>query len=202
MTHDPAKPGDDEIIRRILDGRVDDFETLLLRYSPLVWTIVKRHVPAQEVEDVSQEAFVRAFQSLSTYRGRGGGFKPWLSAIAVRTCYDFWRNSYRSREVPISAITEEHLKWLETVFSEESKQALLEKGAVDEAREVLDWALAKLSPEDRMVIELIYLEGLTGKEAAQLLGWSLANVKVRSFRARKKLESNLKMLMKRPGEAR
>jgi RNA polymerase sigma-70 factor (ECF subfamily) len=201
MSRDPDKPGDDEIINRILDGRVDDFETLLLKYGPLVQTIVKRHVPPGEVEDTAQEAFIRAYQSLPTYRGRGGGFKPWLSAVAVRTCYDYWRNSYRSRETPLSAITEEHLKWLETVLVAESRQALLEKGALDEARELLDWALARLSAEDRMVIELVYLEGLSGKEAAELLGWSLANVKVRSFRARKKLESILKRLMKRPGEA-
>ena len=202
MSRDPVKPGDDEIISRILDGNVDDFETLIFRYGALVQTIVKRHVPIQDIEDTAQDAFIRAFQSLPSYQGRGGGFKSWLSSIAVRTCYDFWRNAYRSREVPISSITGEHVKWLETIFSEESRQTLLEKGALDEARELLEWALGKMSAEDRMVIELVYLEGLSGKEAAQLLGWSLANVKVRSFRARKKLESNLKRLMKRPGEAR
>jgi RNA polymerase sigma-70 factor (ECF subfamily) len=56
---------------------------------------------------------------------------------------------------------------------------------------VLKYALNKLSPEDRMVIELVYLEGLSGKEAAELLGWSLANVKVRLFRSRKKLQKLL-----------
>jgi RNA polymerase sigma-70 factor (ECF subfamily) len=61
---------------------------------------------------------------------------------------------------------------------------------------LLDWALAKLSPEDRMVIELVYLEELSVKEAADLLGWSAANVKVRSFRSRKKLHSLISGLIK------
>ena len=77
------------------------------------------------------------------------------------------------------------------MISEQAEQALYEKGLQDEARELLDWVLGRLSAEDRMVLELVYLEGLTGKEAADLLGWSVANVKVRSFRSRKKLEKIL-----------
>ncbi len=60
-------------------------------------------------------------------------------------------------------------------------------------QEVLEWALGKLSAEDRMVLELVYLEGLSCKEAAKQLGWTLANVKVRSFRSRNKLK---KLLLK------
>jgi len=59
--------------------------------------------------------------------------------------------------------------------------------------------LAKLRAEDRMVIELVYFEGLSVKEAAKLLGWSVANVKIRSFRARKKLEKTLKIMVSRQG---
>ena len=75
----------------------------------------------------------------------------------------------------------------------DGSQSFYKDGEQQEAREVLDWALNKLSAEDRMVIELVYLEGLSGKEAAELLGWSVTNVKVRSFRSRKKLQ---KLLMK------
>ena len=60
----------------------------------------------------------------------------------------------------------------------------------------MEWALGKLKPGERMVLELVYLEGLSGKEAADLLGWSVANVKVRSFRSRKKLEKLISEAMK------
>jgi RNA polymerase sigma-70 factor (ECF subfamily) len=70
-----------------------------------------------------------------------------------------------------------------------------ENGATDgnkaannvEDQELLAWALGQLTPKDRMAITLIHLEGRSVKEAADLLGWSPANVKVRIFRARRKL---------------
>ena len=64
-------------------------------------------------------------------------------------------------------------------------------GAQNEARELLDRALEKLAPADRMVLELVYLEGLALKEVAALTGWSLANVKVRAFRSRTRLKNIL-----------
>jgi RNA polymerase sigma-70 factor (ECF subfamily) len=87
----------------------------------------------------------------------------------------------------MSSFTEEHQVWLEEALSDESSQSYHERGLQKEAREILDWALDRLSAEDRMVLELVYLEGHSVKEAARLLGWSTANVKVRSFRSRKKL---------------
>jgi RNA polymerase sigma-70 factor (ECF subfamily) len=127
---------------------------------------------------------------LPSFKGESG-FRQWLSSIAVRTRYDFWRKTYRSREVPMSVLTEKHQNWLEEVITEQSEQAINEKGSQNEARELLDWALRRLSAEDRMVMELVYLEGLSGKEAADFLGWSVSNVKVRCFRSRKKLEKIL-----------
>jgi RNA polymerase sigma-70 factor, ECF subfamily len=190
MQNDPIKSSDTEIVRRILKGDVNAFESLLIRYKDTVLNIVKKHVPYNDVEETIQNVFLRAYQSLPSFRGESG-FRQWLSSIAVRTCYDFWRKTYRSREVPMSVLTEKHQKWLEDVIAEQSEQSINEKGSQNEARELLDWALGRLSAEDRMVMELVYLEGLSGKEAADLLGWSISNVKVRCFRSRKKLEKIL-----------
>jgi RNA polymerase sigma-70 factor (ECF subfamily) len=185
------QPGDDAVVAQVLEGRTDAFETLVLRYEGYVFGLVKKHVPPADVEDTAQEAFIRAYKSLSTYRGRGGGFKSWLASITVRTCYDYWRRAYRSKERPVSYLTENSEKWLESVLAESSVTALEERGAADEARELLEAGLARLSAEDRMVLDLVYLEEHSGKEAAELLGWSTANVKVRCFRARRKLEAFL-----------
>ena len=190
MQNDPIQSSDTEIVRRVLNGDSNAFEPLLIRYKDTVLKIVKKHVPYNDVEETIQNVFLRAFQSLPSFKGKSG-FRQWLSSIAVRTCYDFWRKTYRSREVPMSALTEKHQRWLEQVIAGQSEQAVTEKGSQDEARELLDWALGRLSAEDRMVMELVYLEGLPGKEAASLLGWSVANVKVRCFRSRKKLEKIL-----------
>jgi len=91
----------------------------------------------------------------------------------------------------MTQLTEKHQEWLEEAVSGESEETRREADARKEAQDLLNWALAKMSPEDRMVLELIHLEGLSVKEVAELLGWSLANVKVRSFRARKKMEKLL-----------
>jgi len=195
MGKESLKPTDAEIVSQVLKGSVNAFESLLIRHKDLVLKIAKKHVPYDDVEETTQEVFVRIYQSLPTYKGKGD-FKQWVSSISVRTCYDYWRKAYRSREVPISSLTERHQGWLEQVISEESEHALEEKASQKEAREVLDWALGKLSAEDRTVLELVYLEGLSVKEAADALGWSVANVKVRSFRSRRKLKKLLQGLIK------
>ncbi|MBN2539035.1 MAG: RNA polymerase sigma factor [Deltaproteobacteria bacterium] len=190
MHNTPGKPSDNEIIHRIIDGDIDEFAQILTRYKDYVMGIVSRHVPYDQVEETAHDAFIRAYQSLPTFKQKSG-FRHWLSSITVRTCYDFWRQRYRSKEVPMSSLTEKHRQWLENVISDTSDRAFNERGSLKEAREVIDWALAKLSAEDRMVLELVYLEGLTVKEAAELLGWTTANVKVRSFRSRRKLQEIL-----------
>ena len=77
------------------------------------------------------------------------------------------------------------------MLSEYAGQNHEEMAQRKEAADLLEWALAHLSPEDRMVTELVHLEGLSGKEAAKMLGWTVANVKIRSFRARNRLRKLL-----------
>ena len=190
MRENHSKPSDDEIIRRILDGDVNAFEHLLVKYQDQILKIVRKHIPYGQVEETAQDVFVRAYQSLPAFKGKSG-FLQWLSVIAVRTCYDFWRKQYRARELAMSTLTEKHQDWLEKIISDQSSQLFNEQSSQKEAREVLNWALDRLSAEDRMVLELVYLEGLSGKEAAELLGWSVANVKIRSHRSRKKLRKLL-----------
>lgn len=187
---------DSDIINQVINGHINAFESLIKRYGDIVLRIVKKHIPYNEIEDVTQNAFLRIYQSLPMYKGTGD-FKNWLSSITVRTCYDYWRKAYRSREVPINFITKKHQKWLEDMVSDLPENQPDDKDNKKEAAELLEWALDRLSPEDRMVLELVYLEGHSGREVADLLGWSLSNVKVRSFRLKRKLKSILKAAYKK-----
>lgn len=195
MNDSDQRSSDDEIIQNVLKGNVDDFEGLVRRYQAHVINMVKRHVPERDVEETAQEAIVRAYRSLSSYRSKGRGFKAWLSTVTIRACYDYWRKTYRSKEVPLSSLSDDHKRWIEQVAAQESSQSMRAKAASDEARKVLDWGLSHLSAEDRMVLELVYFEELTGREAAELLGWTTTNVKVRAFRARRKLEKILQEII-------
>ncbi len=127
--------------------------------------------------------FIRAYQGLAGYLAKSG-FKQWLSGIAVRTCYDFMRKKYRTREIPLSELTDAHREWLENTISDKVYE---ESSRQDDALKVLEWAMSRISAADKMMLELVYFEGYTHKEAGILLGWSVANVKIRSYRAKKKL---------------
>jgi RNA polymerase sigma-70 factor (ECF subfamily) len=190
MDNDASTPGDAEIVRQVVAGDVNGFEYLLKKHQDHVLRILKKHLPYDQIEETAQDVFIRAYQSLPTFRG-DSSFKQWLSTIAVRGCHDFWRKHYKSRELPMSSLAERHQAWLEEAIASQASQSFHEKGLQKEAREILDWALDRLSAADRTVLELVYLEGYSVKETAALLGLSVANVKVRSFRCRQKLRKLL-----------
>lgn len=173
---------DREIIHRVLHGEIDLFAELITRHQRHVARIVSRHVPYERVPEVAHDVFVRAYASLSQFSGRVP-FEHWLSGIAVRTSYEFWRAS-RREELPVSALTTEHQQWMEHVLAAESDDRFREQARRREATELLDWGLSHLSAENRLVLTLVHLEGHSVREAAGLLGWSVANVKVRAHRAR------------------
>ena len=96
----------------------------------------------------------------------------------------------------MSSLTGQHQEWLEGALAEQSGGSPYEPNPGDEAREVLDWAMDLLSPAERMVLELVYLEGRSVKETAELLGLTSANVKVRLFRSRRKLQKSFAAIRK------
>jgi len=181
---------DAAIIHDILMGRVNSFELLLDRYQDHVSKIVRSHVPWDDAPEVAHETFVRAFQSLGGYRGIRP-FKHWLAKIAVRCCHDYWR-SYYQKERQVGGLPDDCQAWVDEVLSDRSPEEATERM---EARDLLQWALGQLSPDDRMVLTLTYLNEYSGTEAAELLGWSLPRVKIQSYRARRKLRAILTKIL-------
>ena len=188
-------PSDEEIIRRVLAGEVDLFVELITRYQQHVGRIVAGHVRRDMVEEVSHDVFVRAYTSLSTY-SRRTPFAHWLSRIALRSCYDAWRSMAARKELPLSSLGDEHQQWAERLLAAESHERFEELVRQQETTELLHRALAQLSPENRMVVTLVHLEGHSVREAAERLGWSVINVKVRAHRARQQLRQILEGLIK------
>jgi len=182
------------VIRQIVNGNVNAFELILNHYQGFVTNIVLKHVPQDRVHEVAHETFVQAYKSLKTFKAKKP-FSHWLSTIAVRSCYNFWREHYKHREEPLSSMSEDCQRWMDTALSKESYELFEEQAQKQEALGLLYWALDRLSPEDRTVLTLNYLEEYTIMETAELLGWSVPNVKVRSFRARKKLRAILSKVM-------
>jgi RNA polymerase sigma-70 factor, ECF subfamily len=174
-----------QTIERVLSGEVAAFEELVHTYKSHVFKIVAHMVSSQEVEEVAHEVFIRAYKDLAGYR-RKAPFQHWLTRIAQRTSYDYWRRQKRQRVIPVS---DHDLRALEAAASGLQQ---FEDAAIQRAKELLDWALESLDPEDRLAFSLLYLEDMSMQEVGKILGWSLAKVKIRSFRARRVLRSLLK----------
>lgn len=180
LTAAPDQISDEEVIERVIAGQTNAFELLIERHHRSVARIVWGKVPGQDAAEVAHLVFIRAFKSLPRYSPTAP-FAHWLSTLAVRTCYDFWRERYRRRETPMTAFDKARQRKLMGRASEE------EAGKRVENWDLLNRVLDYLSPADRMAVLLVHVEGRSTAEAAELLGWSTANVKVRCLRARRKL---------------
>lgn len=178
-----------ELIQRIRGGDRERFADLISCYESHVVRIVGRRVPADRVEEIAHDVFVRAYFGLAKFSS-DVPFDHWLAGIAVRTCYDFWRDRKRE-EVPVSTLTADHHRWIEQALAAQSDDEWRSQTGRQEATKVLEWALSHLSPENRAVLTLVHLDGRSVREAAQLLGWSVVTVKVRAHRARHALRKIL-----------
>jgi RNA polymerase sigma-70 factor (ECF subfamily) len=169
-----------ELIAAVLNGDSESFEPLVQKYSPRVFATARRYARRDsEVEDIVQEVWLKAFDKLKSFRGEAP-FEHWLMRMTVRTCYDFLRAHQRNRESAFSEISEPEEDWLER-FVADPGSASEDSAAV---KLLVNRVLEKLSPEARMVIQLLEIEDRTVKEIAEITGWSVPLVKVRAFRAR------------------
>jgi RNA polymerase sigma-70 factor (ECF subfamily) len=184
---------DAELIKAVLAGETSSFEQLVARYQPRVFATARKYARREsEVEDIVQEVFLKAFSRLNTFRG-DSPFEHWLMRLAVRTCYDFLRQHQRNREQVFAEITEEEGQWLERIAAGDDLHAQEHASA---AREVILKLLEQLSPESRLIIQLLEIEEKSLKEIAALTGWSIPMIKVRAFRARAAMRKALEKLGK------
>jgi RNA polymerase sigma-70 factor (ECF subfamily) len=175
--HDMAM--DDADLRDVADSRQGDGEAyrrLVRRHQAAIARRMRRFAcHAADVEDLVQEVFVQAYFSLGKFSARAP-FEHWLNRIATRVGYRAWK---RQRSTRPSVTLDDRL----------APSAPQAQG--NEAAEILQQVLWQLSPRDRLVLTLLYLEDRSIAEAAQLVGWSRTMVKVQAFRARARLRKLL-----------
>lgn len=152
---------------------------------PLVLRIVRSHLPRRvQEEDLAQEVFMKMFTRLDQYEG-AVPFPHWVSRIAVTTCIDQLRAQKRRPEFRWADLSEDESQVLDAVLTSENEVAANDAIA---ARELVNKLLDQLKPEDRTVIQLLDLEQKTLAEISALTGWNTTLIKVRAFRARRKLQ--------------
>jgi RNA polymerase sigma-70 factor (ECF subfamily) len=135
------------------------------------------------------------FTRLEQYQG-AVPFSHWVSRIAVTTCIDHLRAQKRRPEFRWADLSESEVQVLETMTADLSEPAPDQALA---ARELVQRLLGQLKPDDRMVIQMLDLEQKSIAQISGLTGWNQSLVKVRAFRARRKLQKLFAALKKREG---
>lgn len=175
---------DADLIAAVLKGDAASFEPLVQKYSPRIFAMARRYARREdEIEDVVQEIWMKAYKRLDTFRGEAP-FEHWLMRLSVRTCYDFLRSHQRNRESSFTELTDAENEWLDRFVTAPEKTP----HDADAAKQLIQRILEELSPDARMVINLLEIEDRSVKEIAALTGWSPTLVKVRAFRARAKMK--------------
>ena len=202
MNSDDVAGSDRAIIDRIRQGDINAFAALLTRYRAWVFAIVLKHIPPDRAEELAHDIFVEAYKALPSYRGTAE-FRHWLAGIAVRQCFTFWRRSSRQPACCVqNALSNETQTWLDRAGQAESQELFDRQVSRQAARELLTYALDRLSAEDRTLMTLLHLEERPVREIARLMAWSPMNVKVRAYRARQHMRRIIATLLKHEEEQR
>ena len=162
-------------IAAVLGGDEESFARLIRRHQPamagLMWRFTR---DAARCEELVQDVFVEAWFGLDGYRGEAP-FEQWLRRIATRVGYRFWKDrSRRAAQAPLGKI------------DPAAPATDLDPAAAGAAVHTL---LSRLPPAERLVITLMYFDGCGTREIAARTGWNRAMVKMRAYRARRRLKA-------------
>lgn len=190
-----GETADDSLVQLSREGNEAAFEQIFERHKKQVARIAGRFFNRREkIEEIVQEVFTKLYFALDDYSSeRGSSFSAWLSRIAINSCYDELRRMRRRPEDAIDDITDQEAGFLKSRLREGGGFASAERNAESTAisRDLARKLLARLSPDDRLVLTLLNVEELPATEIADLTGWSVSKVKVRAHRARAALRSVL-----------
>jgi RNA polymerase sigma-70 factor, ECF subfamily len=176
-------PTDEDLVTATLEGDDEAFAELVRRHKRRVFATAARFArDDHQLDDLCQDIFIRAFRNLAKFR-HDAPFEHWLARLTTSACYDFLRKE-RKRRAQLSLDAAE----LET------KDFTVEAAiAAGQTRELLEFAMRKLPPQERLIVTLCELEEMSIRDVAELTGWSESNVKVRAFRARQNLKKILEL---------
>ena len=179
----PAAEADDDapLVRRAQAGDPEAFDALVAKYQSAMTALLYRFAPSRaDLEDLTQETFVRAWRGLAGWRPEKP-FAHWLKRVAVRVGLDFCR---RRKRTPFARLAEDDGRLLENMAWEPADEA---RDAADEVQ----YLLAQLPPEDRALLTLLHVGEMPLAEIAEHFHWSRANAKIRAFRARRRMRGIL-----------
>jgi len=175
---------DGEIVRRVIAGETGLFEMILRRYNQRLFRVARSIIGEDsEAEDIVQEAYVRAFQSLRQFEGRAL-FSTWLTKIAV-----YEATARRRKQRRLSLVDPGSNAEFDAMAAPSHRPDASDAASQNELHSVLARAVDALPAALRVVFTMRMVEQLSMEEVAECLGLSTANVKTRLHRARTQLQS-------------
>ena len=174
-------------------GQDQDAARSLVEYLyPMVIRIVRANLPRRAAEeDLAQDIFVKMFQKLDQFRG-DVPFDHWVSRISVNHCLNAIRSQKTRPEWRMADLSEDQAAALEATTAGHTHTP--DPTVLMGARELVDRLLEALSPQDRLLIRMLEMEDLSVDEVRQRTGWSATLIRVRAFRARRRLNKRFRTL--------
>ena len=185
---------DQQLVERVQRGDKAAFDLLVAKYQRKIFRLLSRLIrDSAEVEDVAQEAFIKAYRALPNFRG-DSAFYTWLYRIAINTAKNFLVS--QGRRAPTS--TEADVEEAETFDDGEHLRDLNTPDAMLLTRQVADAvnrAIDRLPEDLRTAIVLRELEGLSYEEIAETMNCPIGTVRSRIFRAREAIAEELRPVL-------
>lgn len=193
MTAQLAPDTDQQLVKRVQKGDKRAFDLLVLKYQHKIFSIIGRYVRDQaEVQDIAQEAFIKAYRALPKFRG-DSAFYTWLYRIAINTAKNHLVS--RSRRPPASDVAVEDAEFysgadlLRDVASPETTLQCQELEAM------VDVAIRELPEDLRTAVTLREMEGMSYEDIASIMDCPVGTVRSRIFRAREAIEKRIRPLL-------
>lgn len=172
------------LIERASQGDDAAFNQIVLAYRKRIMGTISRLIGRPEdVEDVAQEVFMRLYYSLDQLRSLNV-FEPWLYRLTVNTCYDYLRRQRRRQESRMADLSEQQVVMADAAAAGDQRTEEVRRAGV---REFVQGLLGEVSEEDRLLLTLKEVEGLSLKELEQVYGVNENALKVRLYRARQRV---------------
>lgn len=164
---------------------------------PLVAKLVRAHRPARSAEeDLCQMIFIKIMQKLSQFSGQVP-IEHWVSRIAINTCINQIQAEKARPELREADLSEEQLAVVQQMATTAGELAPDQRFA---SRELVEHLMLALKPAERLVIDLLYFQQKSVADIQKLTGWSNALVKVRAFRARRKMKKQMALISARENQ--
>lgn len=184
-----------EVVRRVQGGEVAAFDGLVRKYRERIYSVIY-HLTSNrdDAADLAQDAFIKAFQSLSRFKGQSSFF-TWLYRIAVNTTYSHLRKSRLRSFFSLDDVKEgaEGIDWVKELSVE---SGIGKTAYIKELQERLNEAFQKLSIKHRTVVTLFEIEGFSHTEIAEIVGCSEGTVRSRLHYAKQQLQADLKAYLR------